>query len=220
MNVKKQIEDIEDLQEMDDIHDSDLYTGTTIVGICADNATIVATDKQVTGHNVAGKNEKMDKIHPKAVIAGSGLAAHCQKIIRDARSKTKEYEIKRGRQMSVESLTKDIVNDMSSGGLFPEYFCKPMVGGYENNENILLSLGFFGYKDDKDDYATVGSGSHIALGYLESNFEYGLSVEDAEDLAIDTLKCVSRKGVYTGEGIDIAVIDDTSTEIKRDYAEL
>lgn len=217
---KKRPTDIEELKKMDDVHDSDMYTGTTLIGVCAENATVVATDKQVTGNHTTSKVEKMGKVHPNALIAGSGLAAHCQKIIRDVRMKSKSYEIRRGRKISIESLANNLVQDISSSGVFPEYLCKPILGGYEDGESVLLEIGMLGFKNQKSDYATLGSGSTFATGYLESNFENNLSKDEAENLVADTLKCVSENGPYTGKGVDIGIIDEEHIEIKRDYIEL
>ena len=60
---------------------------------------------------------------------------------------------------------------------------------------------------------STGSGSVMAYGVLEDNFKEGMSIEEATKLCARAINAAIERDVYTGNGIDIIIIDNK--EIKK-----
>ncbi|TRM76560.1 proteasome subunit beta, partial [Sulfolobus sp. B5] len=53
----------------------------------------------------------------------------------------------------------------------------------------------------------VGSGARIAIGVLESEYRNDMSLEQASELVVKSIKASIERDVTSGDGIDIAIID-------------
>ena len=67
-----------------------------------------------------------------------------------------------------------------------------------------------------DEYAAVGTGAEMALGVLDPQFKHNMAEEEAKDLAIKSIRSASLRDSFSGDGIDVLVIDQkgsrTTTE--------
>ncbi|MCL4391288.1 proteasome subunit beta, partial [Candidatus Parvarchaeota archaeon] len=59
----------------------------------------------------------------------------------------------------------------------------------------------------KDKFTVTGSGGVFALGVLEGDFRENMNEEEAVKLAYKAISSSIKRDVYTGEGIDIAIIN-------------
>jgi proteasome beta subunit len=57
-----------------------------------------------------------------------------------------------------------------------------------------------------DKYAVVGSGTEIAMGVLEEGYKEGLSMEEAKDLVIRSIKSAISRDIMSGDGVDFLLI--------------
>jgi len=67
----------------------------------------------------------------------------------------------------------------------------------------------------EDKFTSVGSGSEIAMGLLESEFKEGISLDDGRALARKAIKAASARDIASGEGIDMLII--TNAGLKEEY---
>ena len=58
--------------------------------------------------------------------------------------------------------------------------------------------------DDK--YASVGTGSEIAIGVLESEYKDDMSIEEAKKVVADAFKSAVARDVGSGEGADLLIM--------------
>ena len=58
-----------------------------------------------------------------------------------------------------------------------------------------------------DEYAAVGTGAEMALGVLDPGFKQGLSEQEALDMATKAVHSATMRDSFSGDGIDLMVID-------------
>lgn len=191
------------------------YEGTTIIGIVAENGVVIAGDKQISGHVKKMKGEKIFKIHPKCVLGISGAVSHCQVNAEMCQKEIKKYEFRRGRIMSVDDVF-DTVTNIARKPLFSS----TLLVAYDGEKGYLTEYDMSGSYIHSHNFTSIGSGSMIAKGSLEEQYENDLTVEDAKQVAINSLKTTNQHGIYTGIGIDIATITSDGVEIEENIQEL
>jgi proteasome beta subunit len=58
-----------------------------------------------------------------------------------------------------------------------------------------------------DEYAAVGTGAEIALGVLDPQFKKDMTEQEAVDLATRAIRSATMRDSFTGDGIDVMIID-------------
>lgn len=191
---------------------------TTIIGAKSENAVIIGADKQSTGIRQM-KVEKLAQIHPNSVIGSAGLVADIDDFVSDVHTRVKEYRIKRGRDMSYDSLMTTIGDTINSSTgpyrAIPDYLTSIILAGYDDAPR-LGRVSRIGTKKTEEPFLAVGSGEAVARGSLGSSYEEGLETEEVEKIVMDALKEAADQGPYTGIGIDLAVIDSEGVQMKED----
>lgn len=183
-------------------------TGTTTLGLVYKDGVILAADRRATAdHIVANKNaEKVMAISGSIGITTAGMVADLQAMVRLMRSELTLYEIRSGSKLdtdgAVSLLSAVLFNKRLSLNLIYGEF---IVGGYDTAPK-LFSIDEAGGQG-KDKFTVTGSGGVFALGVLEGDYKDNMSEEEAVKLAYKAISASIRRDVYTGEGIDIAVIN-------------
>jgi len=80
-----------------------------------------------------------------------------------------------------------------------------IVGGMVDKPNIytLDPLGSV----LPDEYAAVGTGAEMALGVLDPQFKPNMTEQESKDLAIKSIRSASLRDSFSGDGIDMLVIN-------------
>lgn len=186
---------------------------TTLVGIVAEGGIVIATDKQISGH-VKQSGTKLFKIHPNCIIATAGRLTDCQRTANKLTKNIKKHEMKRGRHMSVQN-----VLDVSKNIAEEPLWTSSLLAAYDNNNKIMTQFGILGSDIPTNNFDTAGSGHALAKGTIEAQYEEGLSIDEAKEIAINALKTANKHGVYTGVGIDVGIIDEDGARIEKNVVE-
>ena len=74
----------------------------------------------------------------------------------------------------------------------------------------------------EDDYVITGSGMQLSYGVLESEFEEGMSNEEAKSLAARGIKSSIERDTGSGNGLFLAEVTDEGVEIvgHKDFEDL
>jgi proteasome beta subunit len=64
----------------------------------------------------------------------------------------------------------------------------------------------FGSAEDKT-FVTTGSGSPVAYGLLEEEYNKDLTLDKAKVIALRAVKAAITRNIGTGDGINVALID-------------
>lgn len=187
-------------------------TGTTIVGVVAKDAVVLAADQRASvggGRIVTNKHvRKVEAVHPTAAMALSGAVGHLQHLVRVLRAESRLYADRRGVDLSMQALSTLTGNVLRSA----PYQVSPLLGGVDDTGPHLYELDVGGGVM-RDTYAAGGSGMQFAYGVLESRFDPGSDLETARMLAAEAVDAASQRDTASGNGLTVATIDESGVEL-------
>jgi proteasome beta subunit len=127
-----------------------------------------------------------------------------QVLTREARAYMKIYQYERDRPGTVKNTAKLIANLLSSRRMFP-YLAETIIAGVSDGIPELYVLDSIGSVLG-DKFAAVGTGAPIAIGVLESEYNEGMSVEEAKPVLLRAVKSAIARDISSGDGVDLMVI--------------
>ena len=206
--------------EMDDLKNSILKTGTTILGIVCRDGVVMAADRQSTaGTIVMNKDsQKIRIVNDYLAFAGTGMVADIQRTIKISAAELRIKELHAKSRPSVRNgaglIAMIIYNSIRQPAML-QFMVGSLVGGVnEDGTAELYSIDPAGGINKVDDYdANFGSGMPFVLGLLERQYKKGMSVKEAIDLATEAIKSSTQRDVGSGHGIDVFTI--TKDGIKK-----
>ncbi len=180
--------------------------GATAVGITYDGGVVFASERRIAYGNflVSKTTKKTFQITPKVGATCAGLVADMQILSLQiaALAKIRNMELKR--EIPPNSIAKMMSNMMYERRYFP-LLTQVIVGGIVDKPNIytLDPLGSV----LPDEYAAVGTGAEMALGVLDPQFKPNMTEQESKDLAIKSIRSASLRDSFSGDGIDMLVIN-------------
>ncbi|SDE95040.1 proteasome beta subunit [Halorubrum xinjiangense] len=193
--------------------DGEMKTGTTTVGIKADEGVVMATDMRASlGGMVSSKDvQKVEEIHPRGALTIAGSVSAAQNLISTLRAETSLYEARRGKDMSMEALSTLTGNLLRSGAFF---VVQPILGGVDDEGAHIYSIDALGGTTEEE-YTVTGSGSQYALGVLEQEYDDDVTIDEAKTIAAKAIQSAVERDLASGNGINVAVVTDDGVEITR-----
>ncbi len=185
--------------------------GATAVGIIYHEGVVFASERRIAYGNflVSKSTKKTFQITPKVGAACAGLVADMQilSLQISALAKIRKMEIKR--EIPPNSIAKMMSNMMYERRFFP-LLTQVIVGGIVEKPAIytLDPLGSV----LPDEYAAVGTGAEMALGVLDPQFKANMAEQEAKELAVKSIRSASLRDSFSGDGIDILVIDKNTSK--------
>ena len=186
--------------------------GATAVGITYNEGVVFASERRIAYGNflVSKSTKKTFQITPKVGAACAGLVADMQilSLQISALAKIRKMEIKR--EIPPNSIAKMMSNMMYERRFFP-LLTQVIVGGIVEKPAIytLDPLGSV----LPDEYAAVGTGAEMALGVLDPQFKANMAEQEAKELAVKSIRSASLRDSFSGDGIDILVIDKNTSKM-------
>jgi len=185
--------------------------GATAVGISFDDGIVLASERRIAYGNflVSKSTKKTFPLTPNVAAACAGLVADMQLLSLQikALAKIRKMEIKR--DVPPNSIAKMMSNLMYERRFFP-LLTQVIVGGLVDKPSIytLDPLGSV----LPDEYAAVGTGAEMALGVLDQSYKEKLTEKEAVDLAIKSIRAATMRDSFSGDGIDVLVINKQGTK--------
>ena len=189
--------------------------GATAIGITYDEGVVIASERRIAYGNflVSKTTKKTFQITPKVGATCAGLVADMQILSLQITALAKIRHLELKRDIPPNSIAKMMSNMMYERRFFP-LLTQVIVGGYVDKPTIytLDPLGSV----LPDEYAAVGTGAEMALGVLDPQFKENMQEQEAKDLTIKAIRSASLRDSFSGDGIDMLVINKegstTSTE--------
>ncbi|MCK4484472.1 MAG: proteasome subunit beta [Candidatus Thorarchaeota archaeon] len=183
-----------------------LPTGATIVGIKCSDGAVVATDSLISWGTMvlSEKGVKAFKLTDTIVLASAGLTSDYQMLVNRLQAQIKLYELNQKKKISVKVLSKMIANTLYSRRMMPLYV-QTVVVGLDADGPALYTLDMGGSLIP-DEYTAAGTGVRTAYGVLENDFKTGLTVKEAEEIAIRAVKAGIARDVQSGGPIQVMVV--------------
>ncbi len=188
--------------------------GATTIGVVCKDGVVLASERRVSyGYFVMSKSgKKVFQITDRIGAACAGLIADMQVLTKEVAVYLSIYAFERDRIASVRSAAKVMANLLFERRMFP-YLAQTIVGGVDDEGPSLYVLDPLGSVMD-DKFASVGSGSEIAIGVLEAEFKEGITVEEGKALVKKAAKAALARDIGSGNGLDFMTI--TKSGIKEE----
>ena len=204
-----------------ELKNSILKSGTTIVGVVCKDGVVMGADRQTTAGNlVMSKNtQKTVKINDYLVVSGTGNASdiEMQKKVISAELKLKELKSKR--RPSVKEAANLIgtitYRNIRQPTMIPSIVGTLVAGVNEDGSAELYTVEPAGTAMKVEDYdANFGSGMPFVLGLLERSYSKDMSIEEGVEIVIESLKSSTQRDTGSGYGIDIFTLSKDGIEHK------
>ncbi len=187
------------------------YQGATTVGLICKGGVVLASEKRVTWGNMLTSRSglKVFKLNNRIGLAFAGLVSDMQALTREAAAYASLYELDNNRPIAVKAVGK-----MISNMLFQRQsplLMETLVGGLDENGPALYSMDPVGSLIP-DPFITAGSGAPIAMGVIEAEYKDEMSLEEAADLVLKSIKSAVARDIASGDGVDMLLITKDGVE--------
>mmetsp|Transcript_30915 Transcript_30915/g.100650 ORF Transcript_30915/g.100650 Transcript_30915/m.100650 type:complete len:241 (+) Transcript_30915:87-809(+) len=190
--------------------------GSTAVGIKTSEGVVLAVEKRITSVLMEPQSvEKIMEVDSHVGVAMSGLTGDARTLVNHARVETQNHRFTYGEPMSTESCTQslcDLALRFGEGDDDGDRMSRPfgvalLVAGFDESGPALYHTdpsGTFVQYDAK----AIGSGAEGAQSNLQETFRADMTLDEAQVLALSTVKAVMEEKV-TNTNIDIATVAPT-----------
>lgn len=188
------------------------FQGTS-VGLRYDGGVALSSDTRSTArYMVRSKSvRKIFEIQDNMGVAISGATGDAQKLVDTIKSESNLYRIRKEKSIQPRSLARLTSNIFHSNRLFP-YIVSMILGGVGKEGPRLYFLDPAGGKLEENKFASAGTGSSIAYGVLEQNYENNMSEEEGLRLAAQSIQQAIERDAATGDKILLAKVDEDGFE--------
>ncbi|MDW8034297.1 MAG: proteasome subunit beta [Nitrososphaerota archaeon] len=187
--------------------DSPLW-GTTTVGIsCRDGVVFASDTRVVQGYYFIAhkKGKKILKVDDYIAATISGGVADAQALVATLQWEARAYKLERGVNIPVKAAANIASIVLSSMRMAP-FYIQLMIGGYDRDGASLYMLDPLG-GFSKEVFAGSGSGSPVALGYLEAELKTPIDTSSAIPIAIRAILAAMQRDTATGNDFEVMVVD-------------
>jgi len=192
--------------------------GSTALGVCTPEGVVLAVEKRITSPLLVPSSvEKIMEVDDHVGVAMSGLTADARTLVEHGRVECQNYRFTFAEPMGVEALTQSLCDlalrfgedkdddDGDDGFSMSRPFgVALLVAGTDEKGPHLLHTDPSGtmvrYKAK-----AIGSGAEAAMTELKEGFREDLTLEQAEDLAVGTLKKVMEEKI-NATNVEVASI--------------
>jgi proteasome beta subunit len=154
--------------------------------------------------------KKVFKISDTVGVACAGLVSDMQILAREIEAQAKLYTYEAKRPMPAKAAGKLTSNVLFNRRMAP-LITQTIVGGMDFDEPAIYVLDVLGSLLPET-YAAVGTGATMATGVLEQGYRDKMSLEEAKELVLKTLKSAVRRDSMSGDGVDLLIITKDGTK--------
>ena len=185
--------------------------GATTIGLVFDDGVILAAEKRVTyGSMIMSKTgKKVFKISNSVGVGCAGLVSDMQILAREIEAHEKLFTYDAKRPMPAKAAAKLTSNVLFNRRMAP-LITQTIVGGMDYDKPAIYVLDVLGSLLPET-YAAVGSGASMATGVLEQGYKEDMTLKEAKELVIKSLKSAVRRDTMSGDGMDLLIITKDGT---------
>jgi proteasome beta subunit len=189
-------------------------TGTTTLGLTTEDGVILAADRRAAlgGRLVSNKYaKKIYQLDDRVGLTIAGSVGDAQKIVRIMRSQLNLHKLET-KELSVKGAATLLSNILHGNKMMP-FMNQFIVGGIEEDGGIVYSLDPAGGVMGHEKYTATGSGSQMAFGVLEDNYEEDLDHDKGREIATRAVQAAMERDTASGNGIMVAEITEEGYKV-------
>lgn len=157
------------------------------------------------------------------MITSGGMVADIETLHKQLIAKVKTYERQFKKSPSIESLAQLLGNTLYSRRFMPYYAFNLLCGIDQNGQGIVYGYDAIG-SYDKLTYGVQGSGSELGAPILDNQFvghnflvkQLADNATTVEETAKDIINSIAERDIYTGDGVEVVIIDASGIRVKRE----
>jgi len=182
--------------------------GTTTVGVVCKDGVVFATDTRVVqgetfiAHKVG---KKVHRVEDHAAMTMAGGVADAQALLDVLRYQARIFWLERSTRIPIKSLS-NIASLVLFGNRLAPMVVQALIGGLDYDGPGLFQIDPFGGVT-KETLVSTGSGSPVALGFLEANIHKDMPCKDVIPLAAKAILTAMNRDTATGNDFDVVVVD-------------
>ena len=180
--------------------------GTTTLALACKDGVVLATDTRATaGYLIASKiARKVYQITKNIGATVAGGVADTQDLVNILRAESRYYSLREGVPIGVRAAACLTANILHAYRFYP-YLANFLIAGVDENWPQIYFLDLDGSMTEEK-IASIGSGSPVAYGVLETEFKEGMSTDEAEPIAVRAIKTAMKRDIATGNEVMLAII--------------
>lgn len=188
-------------------------TGTTTVGLTTEEGVILAADRRASlGRLTSSKYaKKIYELDENIGLTIAGSVGDAQKIVRMMRSQLKLHKLET-KELTVKGAGTLLANILHGNKMMP-FLNQFVLGGVNEDGGVLFDLDPAGGLMKNERFTCTGSGSQMAYGVFEDDYEEDMDHEDAKQLAIRAVEAAMERDTASGNGIMVAEITENGFNI-------
>jgi proteasome beta subunit len=181
--------------------------GTTTVGLICSDGVVMGSDSRATMDTFIASSEarKIWKIDSNLGMTIAGLVGDAQELVRILKAQNEIYKMNEGRPLSPKSATSLLSIILQENKMMP-FYVQLIVAGMDGDIPQLYSLDAAGGYSEESKFTATGSGSPVALGYVEETFRKGISAKEGIKNVAKALSIAMRRDAATGDTVTVASI--------------
>ena len=191
--------------------------GATSIGILVEDGVILLAEKKLQPLQEPDSVEKISAIDEHVGVATSGLMADARKLIAEARVKAQSYWLTYEEPVPAEVLAEhicDLKAQFTQGGGARPYGVAMIFGSVDHDGSPRLYVTdpvgtYWGFLA-----SIIGRGAARAGEYLEQRYDRKMSLNDAIDLALGSLREATEKDL-TEDTVEIAKITTKTGKFEK-----
>src|SRR5271155_496302 len=150
--------------------------GTTTVGmVCSDGVVIGADTRATMGTYISNSDvRKVFKIDSTLGMTVAGGVGDAQDLVRIIKAQNELYKMNENRPMSPKSTASLLSIILQQNKMYP-YYVQLLVAGMDDNEPQVYILDPLGGNIEETKFTVTGSGTEVAIGYLEDSYKKGVT---------------------------------------------
>lgn len=194
-----------------------MKTGTTTLAIKCKDGIVLAADKRATAGNFIA-NKRVDKIYEvtsNMALTTAGSVSDIQLLTKLIKAELRLKSIRTGRKPNVKEsanlLAGMVYQNIRQFSAIPG-ISQFIFAGHDRSGFYIYDIYPDGSLTEDEDFISSGSGSVMAYGVLETQYEKNMSVDQGMKLALKAINAALQRDSASGNGIDIVVIDESGVK--------
>lgn len=151
------------------------------------------------------------------------MVADIEALHKNLITKVKIYERQHRRQPDIESMAKLLSNTLYSRRFMPFYAFNLLCGLDKRGVGVVYGYDAIGSFDHLT-YGAQGSGTSMAAPLMDNQFvghnhlvkKVAEDRQSVEDAAKDIIHSIAERDIYTGDGVELCLIDATGVHYKKE----
>nr|ACG26121.1 proteasome subunit beta type 1 [Zea mays] len=209
--------------------------GGTCLAVAGADYCVVAADTRLSiGYSILSRDHsKISQLSDKCVLASSGFQGDIKALQKALAAKELIYEHNNNKKMSCPAMAQLLSNTLYYKRFFPYYAFNVLAGLDTQGKGCVFTYDAVG-SYERTGYSAQGTGSALMMPVLDNQLKSPsplllpardavtpLSESDAVDLVKDVFASATERDIYTGDRLEIVVINSFGThreciELRKD----